>query len=221
MMNNLPITFNIPINISGIDVIFWMRQFTIDTMMKNYKMNYPNPILYLQKQTTYHQRQSMDPDSAKALSFAISNYNLYEVQEIFREASNWFTPENIEILYGSTDSGVLVFNNDYSKLNVLYTNDFGNIKTAIKIVPTTVEVAQGVYKPGVVFYINKQENGIIIKGTEFLRLCNFIEKFNFETYVQFTLSCFNHCAATNSIISQEEVQKRLNAMRTYNTNFNY
>lgn len=217
-MSQFPITVQIPINIPDLSVTFWLRNFSIDTLAKSYKMTYPYAALYLQKVTSYKQRMSMDPTSAKALAFAITEYNLYDVQEMFRDAANWFTPENLDVLYGKNDNGMLVFNNEYNKLNAMYVSEFANVRTAIKIAPTVIEVGQEKYEPGVIMYINKQENYTLLKKSTFLRFCDFIEKFNFQTYMSFILTCFQYCLSTNSIFSQEEVQKRYNMMRQYNTN---
>lgn len=220
-MDTLPLTINIPINVPKLEAIFWMRQFTIDTMMKRYQINYPSATLYLQKSTTYDERKNIDPNAAALLSFAITEYNIDEVKDIFSQALNWFTDENVKLLYGKNDDGVLMFNSEYSKLGALYVDEYSRVKTALKIVPTVVEVGIGVMVPGVVFYINQMDNGIIFKYSEFKRLANFILRFNFIPYIQFAMQCFQYSITTGSLLTREQVQQRYEAQKQYNTNFRY
>ena len=220
-MDTLPLTLNIPLNVPKLDAMFWMRQFTTDTMMKRYQINYPSATLYLQKTTTYDERKNLDSSSLSMMSFAITEYNLDGVKDVFKEATSWFTDENINILYGKNDEGLLMFNSDYSKLGALYVDEFSRVKTALKIVPTVVEVGVGVMVPGVVLYINQLENGVILKYQEFKRLANFILRFNFIPYMQFAMECFHHSIITGSLLTREQVQQRYEAQKQYNSNFNF
>ncbi len=224
-MNNFntgfPISFNIPLNISNLDILFWMRPFTTDTLNKRYRINYPYSILYLQKVIPYSERQSMDPGSANSLSFTITPNNLNDVKETFKEAKSWFNEENVKVLYGVSDSGALMFNSEYSKLNAIYVNEFGSSKSVIKIVPTVIEVGNEVMKPGAVLYINLLANAIVLRDYELIRLANFINEFNFITYNQFALQCFDHCLLTGNILSREQIEQRLNYQKQYNTNIKY
>ena len=219
--SGMPITFNIPLELKNIEVIFWMRQFTTDTLRTRYQINYPSTVLYIQKVVGYNERQAMDPAMSNALSFCITPNILPDVKEFFKEALSWFSPENKELLYGQNDDGMLIFNSDYQKLNAVCVNEYGRTKSALKIVPTVVEVGNNVYEPGVVFYINMQAHAIILREYELKRLSNFILDFNFIPYTQFALQCFQHSLATGTLLSREQVQRRLDAQRQYNTNFRY
>ena len=113
MNGSMPITFNIPLDLPNIDLTFWLRQFTTDTLGKRYKINYPYASLYIQKVVPYSDRQQMDPNKASMLSFTVSEYNLDNVKEMFSEVLSWFTSENKKMLYGKNDNGILMFNSDY------------------------------------------------------------------------------------------------------------
>ena len=217
----MPITITIPLELKNVEVIFWMRPFTTDTLKTRYKINHPYSSLYIQRVLPYNDRQNLDPASNASLSFCVSQFNLEDVKEMFREALSWFTSENMNILYGKNDEGLLMFNSEYQKLSAICVNEYGKAKTALKIVPTVVEVGNNIYEPGVIFYINMVANGIVMRVYELKRLANFIIDFNFIPYNQFALQCFQHCLTTGAILSREQVQKRLDSQRQYNTNFRY
>lgn len=217
----MPISFSIPLDIKAIDVMFWMRPFTVDTLNSRYRINYPYATLYIQKVVDYNARKAMDPAKAAALSFAVNQDMLESVKDMFREAMSWFSEENLSILYGKNDDGLLLFNSEYQKLNAIAVNEYGNTKTALKITPTVVEIGNGVTAPGVVFYINLMENAILLREYELRRLGEFILDFNFIPYTQFAMQCFQYSLSTGSLLSREQVQKRLDSQRQYNTNFRY
>ena len=217
----MPITFTIPLDLKNIEVMFWMRQFTTDTLKTRFKINYPYTALYIQRIVSYSDRQAMDPNTAASVSFCVTPDLLRDVKDFFQEALSWFTPENKAILYGKNDEGMLMFNSDYQKLSAICVNEYGRSKTALKIVPTVVEIGNNIYEPGVVFYINMQANGIIMREYELKRLANFILDFNFIPYTQFAMQCFQHSLATGTLLSREQVQRRLDSQRQYNTNFRY
>lgn len=221
MKSSMPITFSIPLDLPNIDLTFWLRQFTTDTMAKRYRVNYPYATLYIQKAVSYSARQQMDPHAAAALSFAVSEYNIDGVKEMFSEVASWFTSENKKLLYGKNDNGLLMFNSDFEKLCAMYVNEYNGVKTVLRVIPTVVEVGNQVMEPGVVFYINMKENGIVLREYQIKRLCNFIERFNFIAYIQFAMQCFQYSLITGNLLSREEMQKRLDAQRQYNSNFNY
>ena len=217
----MPISFSIPLDIPNIDVMFWMRQFTTDTLNTRYRVNYPFTSLYIQKVVQYRDRQAMDQSAQSMLSFCITQNNLDDVKNMFNEVSTWFTEENKKILYGRNDDGILMFNSDYQKLNAICVNEFGKVKTALKVVPTVVEVGNQVMEPGVVFYINLAENGIVLREYQIKRLCNFIRDFNFISYIQFAMQCFQYTLVTGAVLTREQVQQRLDAQRQYNTNIRF
>ena len=219
--NGMPITIHIPLDLPELDVIFWLRQFTTDTLKTRYRVNYPFATLYLSKTVPYINRQAMDQSAKDSLSFPITENILEDVKEMFQEVLIWFTKENKELLYGTNDNGLLMFNSEYNKLNALYVNEYSSVKTAIKVVPTIVEIGNQVMEPGVVMYINREANGIIYREYQIKRLCRFILNFNFIPYTQFALNCFHHCEATGAILTREEIQKRLEYQKQYNTNFMY
>lgn len=217
----MPLSFTIPLEIPSIEVMFWMRQFTTDTLNTRFRINYPFTVLYIQRVVQYKDRQMMDKNGQSMLSFCITQNILDEVKDMFKEVKSWFTEENKKILYGRNDEGVLMFNSDYQKLNAICVNEFGKVKTALKVVPTVVEVGNQVMEPGVILYINLAENGILLREYQIKRLCQFILDFNFIPYTQFAMQCFQHSLVTGSILSREQVQQRLDAQRQYNTNFRF
>ena len=217
----MPLSFTIPLDLKSIEVMFWMRQFTTDTLKTRYKINYPYSSLYIQRIVNYNERQSMDPAAAASLSFCITPHILDDVKAMFKEALSWFSDENLAILYGRNDDGMLMFNSEYQKLNAICINEYGKTKSALKIVPTVVEVGNNVMEPGVIFYINMVANGIILREYELKRLGNFILDFKFIPYTQFEMKCFNYCLSTGAILSREQVQQRLDSQRQYNTNFRF
>lgn len=217
----MPLTFTIPLDIKGLELTFWMRPFTTDTLNTRYRINYPMSTLYLQKSVEYKERQAMDPGTVASLSFSITPDILDSVKDMFREALSWFTEQNLSLLYGKNDDGVLLFNSEYQKLNAICVNEYGRAKSALKIVPTVIEIGNNVMAPGAIFYINMVANGIILRDYELIRLGNFILDFNFIPYTQFAMECFQYSLATGSLLSREQVQKRLDSQRQYNTNFRY
>lgn len=217
--NGYPLTFNIPLDIRNLDLIFWMRPFTIDTLKNRYRMNHPYSALYLQKAISYNQRQSMDPTTFRALSFQITSHNLPEVQNIFSMAHDWFLEEVERELYGTNDEGTLIFNMDYKDLSAKYVDEFGSSRTAIQLVPAPIEIGQGVLEPGAILYINKKENAIILRKFQLLRLANFFQNFNFIAYNQFAMACFQYCLTTGSILTYEQVRKRMEQQNQFNSNF--
>ena len=219
-MNEMPLTFTIPLELPNIELIFWMRPFTVDTLKSKYRINYPYTALYLQKILSYNEFASKSPDD-KSHQFVITKENLEDVKDTFKEVSSWFTEENKQILYGRTDDGILMFNSDYQKLAALCVNEYSQVRSAIKIVPTVIEVGYRVYEPGVVLYISSDQNGFLLREYQIKRLCKFIIDFNFIPYSQFAMQCFQYCLTTGSILSREQVQQRLNAQKQYNTNFRF
>ena len=217
--NGYPLTFSIPVDIRDLDLIFWMRPFTIDTLQTRYRMNYPYSALYLQKNIPYANRKAMDPAAVKALSFQITSHILPDVQNIFKMAEDWFTDESIKELYGVNDEGTLIFNMDYKDLSATCANEYGNARTAIQLVPAPIEIGQGVIEPGVILYINKKENAIILRKYQLLRLANFFKHFSFIAYTQFAMSCFQYCLTTNSILTYEQVRRRMEQQPQFNSNF--
>ena len=220
-MDILPINIKIPLNLDSINVTFVMNHFTTDTHMKRYQINYPDAKLYIQKVTPYNDWQAMDKTTRLLTSFTVSEDNLEGVKEIFEEAMSWFNSKNIDVLYGKNDDGMLMFNSDYSSLGAVFVNEAYSIKTALKLVPTVIEVGMNVMEPGVVLYINQMENAIILKVKELKKLANFILNFNFIPYIQFAMQCFHHSMITGSILTVEQVQDKLRSQKQYDTNFKF
>lgn len=217
---NYPLTIPISFGIKEIDALFWMRPFTVDTMQKRYRINKPYSVLYLQRVVTYQERMALDPGSQKALSFPVNEYNIDDVKEMFEEVSTWFYPENLKELYGQNDNGLLIFNNDYKALCATAVDEFASVRSALKVVPATVEVAQGKYEPGVVFYINRQANGVLLRQKQILRLCKFMQGFDFIAWNQYAMGCFSYARSVGRILTYEELRRQMEANRGYNSNFN-
>lgn len=219
-IGSYPLTIPISFGIKEIDALFWMRPFTVDTLQKRFRINKPYSVLYLQKVTTFKERDLMDPSTAKSLSFPVNEYNIEDVKEMFAEVRTWFFPDNIKEIWGENDQGMLVFNNDYIELQATAVDDFAAVRTALKVVPTTVEVAQGKYEPGVVFYINRQSNGVLLTQSQILRMCKFFKGFDFLAWNQFAMGCFSYARSVGRILSYQELRQQMEANRLYNSNFN-
>ena len=218
--SNFPLTIPISFGIKEIDALYWMRSFTVDTLMKRYRLNKPYSVLYLQKTVAYRDMQAMDPSSKKALSFAVNEYNLDDVKDFFGEIYTWFLPDNVSQLYGENDDGLLVFNMDFKDLCAKVVDEYGMIKTALKCVPTTVEYAHEKYERGVVFFINRHANGVVLRQRQIVRMCKFFEKFDFMAWDQYAMGCFAYAAQLGRILSYEELKQQMDANRQYNSNFN-
>jgi hypothetical protein len=218
MGNNKTFTLNIPIGIQNLQVNFWMPSMSIDTLPKNYTMTLPRPHLYLTLKRDYYVLQAMSDADKKSLTFGMSDYNIKDIQEIFRNALEWFTPENKNKLYEKTEDGMLVFNGEYNGLNALYIDKYASVETGLKIAPSVLEIGQGVYAMGVVIYINRKDNYIMLREYEFIRLARFIIEFNFIGYMQFAMQCHQYCLQTGTILSEEEVRRRWEIQRQFNSN---
>ena len=216
--SSFPIYLNIPVGLIGMDVVFYMRPNTVNTMRSYLQVGYPLCALYLQKKLTSTERMNMTKETRVVMSFSVTSGNLYNIKDKMRIVQSWFSEENKKILYGTNDSGMLMFNSEYKDLNVLCVSEFGNTRTAIKIVPAVIEVGNGVLQPGVIFYINKQDNGILMRESEILRFCDFILGFEFVTYANFVMSCVDYADKCGQLISYEEMLRRMQMNRSYDTN---
>ena len=185
-----------------------MRPFYVDTNKSYYKIYEPRSTLYIKKKLKYDVAMALTKEQKDSLSYSITSYNFYDIKEIFEIAASWFEPDNIKELYGTNNEGMLVFNMDYKNLNVFHVDEFSSIKTSLKIVPCPVEVGYMKYVPGVVLYLNKLENSIILSGKEFLRLARFIINFDFLKYEQHLMNCFMYAKLNKSVNSIEVVEKR-------------
>lgn len=217
--NGYPLSFNIPVDIRDLDLIFWMRPFTVDTLQTRYRMNHPHTVLYMQKSIPYSNRKAMNPADIKSLAFQITPNNLYNVQDVFSMAEDWFSEASVKELYGVNDEGTLIFNMDYKDLSATCADEYGSARTAIQMVPAPVEIGQGVLEPGVILYINRKENAIVLRKYQLLRLANFFKHFSFIAYTQFAMACFQYCLTTNSILTYDQVRKRMEYQNQYNSNF--
>ena len=204
---NFPLTTNIDLHIKDISFTVWVKQPTVDTLQKKYRLNIPQATLYLQKTINSTNWSNMDELTRRSMSYPISPYNYYDIKKLFKDVKEWFEPDILKELYGTNDNGLLIFNSDYKNLNVIHIDEYSSVKTALKIVPTVVQVGQDVYKPGVVMYINKIANAVLLRDYEILRICNFIIDFNFNWWVNFSLDVFKYCEETNRILSYKEVQQ--------------
>lgn len=216
---NYPIYFSIPLPISGIDLMVYMRMNGVNTMRSYYQVGYPTIILYLQKHVTVQQRNQMSNEYKIALSYPITLGNLYMVKEKFKEVLNWFNEDNLKLLYGVNDRGMLIFNSEYSSLNMLCVTETGSKRTALKIVPTVVETANEQYQPGVVVYINKKDNAILLKESEIKRLCEFIISFDFISMSNFIINCMHYSEETGQFLSYDEVLKRMEMNHSYDKKY--
>ena len=216
--NKFPISLTIPTDIKDFEIVYWLRNFTVDTMKTRYQMTYPKASVYLQRIVPPANRKAMDELARRALSFEITDVNIAEVQRMFEEADNWFTADVKKELFGKTDEGVLIFNMEYQNLKLLVVDESGSSRTALQLVPIAYQVSYENYEPGVVMYINKKENAVSMTERQFKRLSNFIQNFNFVAYTQYIVTLFEHARATGNVIPYEMYVRRLSGAQAYNSN---
>ena len=218
-MNPYPLTFTISTDVRELEFVFWMRPFTIEVMKTRYQLNRPHCVLYLQKVVPYQVKKNMSPSDANALSFQITESNLFDVQEMFEKVDSWFTEESIRELYGVNDAGMLLFNMEYKDLKATCVDETASTKRAIQIVPAPVEIAKDKLEPGVILFINRKENAIVLQRRQYMRMSQFIRNFNFQAYMQFAMTCFQYSLTNENIISREEVKQVAADQTLTNSNF--
>src|SRR5699024_8471247 len=111
--SSFPIYLNIPVGLIGMDVVFYMRPNTVNTMRSYLQVGYPLCALYLQKKLTSTERMNMTKETRAVMSFSVTSGNLYNIKDKMRIVQSWFSEENKKILYGTNDSGMLMFNSEY------------------------------------------------------------------------------------------------------------
>ena len=218
-MNTFPLTFTIPTDSKDLEFVYWMRPFTVDTLATRYRLNTPYSCLYMQKVISYQDRQNSDPSARKSLSFQITRKNLGDIQDAFAKVSDWFSEEGIKELYGVNDQGGLMFNMEYRDLKITIADEFAGTREALQIVPAPVEIGKGVLEPGVILFINRQENAIVLRKYQIVRLIRFIRDFSFVAYDQFAMTCFQYSLSLGNVLSQEEVNRIANNQKGANSNF--
>lgn len=218
---NYPLYMNIPLGINQLELTLYIKPNSVNTMKSYYQVGYPNCVLYLQKKISSQQRYQLSKEGRASLSFPITLSNIYYIKEKFKTILSWFNDENKRLLYGKNDDGTLLFNSEYSNLNILCVSEYGSIKTALKIVPTIVEVANGIMQPGAILYINRQEHSIILRENEIIRLASFILSFNHIMYTKFVFSCMNYANETGQLIPYDEIMRRMEMNHTYDPNFKF
>ena len=57
-----------------------------------------------------------------------------------------------------------------------------------------------------------------MRESEILRFCDFILGFEFVTYANFVMSCVDYADKCGQLISYEEMLKRMQMNRSYDTN---
>lgn len=218
-MNQYSMSLSIPTDIKELELIYWLRPYTVDVLNTRFRINPPGSSLYIQKVVSYQARKAMNPDDAKLLSFMVSPSNLQDVKDAFEKVDSWFTEESLKELYGVNDEGNLMFNMEYRDLKALCVDENGAVKTALKIVPAPVEIGNEKLEPGAILFINRQANAIILRTRQIRRLARFFLDFSFIAYDQYVMACFQYALANKNIISQKEAQQIARDQSSYNPNF--
>ena len=199
-MNSYPLTFNIPSNIKELDLIFWIRPFTIETQAKRFRMNFPHFSLYMQKSIPYQDLKALNQDQRKGLSFQIDYTNLYNVKSVFRIVETWFDEENLKELYGTRDDGQLIFNMEYKDLKAGFVDEFALVKQAFQFIPAPIQISYNQIEPGVILYINRKENYIVLRNHQILFLCDFFKRFDLNEYGMLALQSFQYSLTNGNIL---------------------
>lgn len=218
-MNLFPLTFSISTDVRDLEFVFWMRPFSVEVMKTRYLLNRPFVTLFMQKVVPYQLRKDMSPADSSALSYNITEANLFDVQEMFSKVDTWFSEESIRELYGTNDRGMLMFNMDYKDLQATCVDENASVKKALRIVPAPVEVGKDIMEPGAVLFINRQENAIVLRTAQYKRLSNFIHQFSFPAYMQYAMTCFQYALANGNVVGREELQKITTDQILTNSNF--
>ena len=218
-MNQYSMSLAIPTDIKELELIYWLRPYTVDVLNTRYRINPPGSTLYLQKVVPYQTKKAMNPDEAKLLSYAITPTNLSDVKDMFEKVASWFTDESLKELYGLNDEGGLMFNMEYKDLKAICVDETSAVKTALKIVPAPVEIGNEKLEPGVVLFVNRQANAIVLRMHQIKRLCRFIHDFSFLAYDQYAMTCFQYALANQNVITQRDANQIANNQASFNTNF--
>jgi len=218
-MNLYPLTFTIPTDVRELEFVFWMRPFNVEVQKTRYQLNKPFCTLYMQKVVPYNVKKSMNPTDANALSFQITEANLFDIQEAFLKVDSWFSEESIRELYGTNDNGMLMFNMEYKDLKVTYVDESSSTKKAIQILPAPVEIGKDLMEPGAILFINRQENAIVLRTHQYKRLSKFIRDFNFQAYMQFAMICFQYSLSNGNILGRDEIRRITTDQILTNSNF--
>lgn len=191
-------------DLKDLELIYWLRPFTVDVLKTRYRLNYPFRCLYLQKTVSYSIKQEMHPDDTKLLSFQVTENNLEEIKELFEKVGTWFTEDGIKELYGVNDDGLLMFNMEYKDLKASYANEFAGTRAALQVVPAPVEVAKDKLEPGVVIFINKKDNTVVLRTYQIKRLLKFFKHFDFMEYDKFAMQAFQYAHLNNAVINTND-----------------
>lgn len=218
-MNLYPLTFTISTDVRELEFIFWMRPFSAEVQKTRFQLNRPFVSLYMQKVVPYTIRKDMPTDAVNSLAFQITEANLFDVQEMFDKVDTWFTEESIKELYGTNDSGMLMFNMEYKDLKATCVDETSSIKKALQVVPAPVEIGKDMMEPGVVIFINRQENAIVLRMNQYKRLSKFIHNFNFLAYMQYAMTCFQYALSNGNVIEKNELRQITTDQILTNSNF--
>ena len=218
-MNQHSLSLSIPTDIKDLEMIYWLRAFTVDVLNTRYRLNPPGSSLYLQKVIPYQNRKAMNPDLVKLLSFTVTPSNLENVKDMFDRLESWFTDESIKELYGVNDEGNLMFNMEYRDLKAMCVDESGAVKTALKVVPAPVAIGQDRLEPGAILFINRQDNSIVLRKQQAKRLARFILDFSFLAYDQYVMTCFQYALANHNILTVQDVNRIAKDQATFNSNF--
>ena len=164
-----------------------------------YQVN-PNSVLYL----AMPWKAGMDTTGK---SFKITIANRKRVLQVIKTALEWF--EELTDLFVTAQNGVLYFNNDYNNLKSIYNHKYYETPQAIKIVPSAIEVGQGVMAEGVVFYMNKLENYLLLTKEELQELYDVLEEFDFASQTILTYKALEMSAMTNQMTSYQQWADRM------------
>ena len=218
-MNQHSLSLNILTDIKDLEMIYWVRSFTVEVLKTRFRLNPPGSSLYLQKVIPYQNRKAMDPDLARLLSFTVTPTNIEDVKDMFDRLDSWFTDESIKELYGVNDEGNLMFNMEYRDLKAMCVDDSGAVKTALKVVPAPVAIGQDKLEPGAILFINRQDNSIVLRKHQARRLARFMLDFSFLAYDQYVMTCFQYALANHNILTSQDVNRIANEQSSFNSNF--
>lgn len=187
---NIPTTVNIPLGLKNLEVVFYIKPYTVSENAKSINVNIPMAYLYLRLKTS-SVTEVYELGGYKSISYPITDINLRYIKNLFMEGLSWFSKELRDEIW-VYNGPEMMFNIDYNDLSAVYVDEYNAIKTGLKIVPGIEELADGKYDRNIILSINTNKNRIYLKEYEYERLANFILKFDFVKYNNFIMNLVNY-----------------------------
>lgn len=183
--------YTLQLFIPAVEMVYYTNRYQVS----------PNAILFLSPPW-----KPGDVNDGNNKSFRINRVNRRRLLRTIETALDWF--KTIEDLFVVKD-GTLYFNTDYNNLKSVYAPKYyENPQQGMKIVPTTIEVGNGVMNEGVILYINRLENHILLLKDELQELYDLLVDFDFAAETLVTYQALEMAIRTNSTVSYEKWKEK-------------